>query len=669
MDEELEFILDRVTRHDNSRAVYKDMAENWVNMWRLDPGFTKPLKEAIAKGLEQVILPTPFNVVNLSQRLLSTTPRIDVIPQNIGDKESEDWAFATEKWLSAMWPQVNKLQRRNILADNIWYSLVYGRHVFDVRWIREQLPAALRKSTFPISIRALIPTNVGIQQGPYCTEFAYHKYETTLLEVLRRWPDLKNAKHGTALYNKVDALKNSNQTSETEKVCVIDYWATDPDDGWVGNAVMVDDEFAKPYKPTDYPLIPIICGRGDYGVGLGDEFDGLSILHSIDKLWQYQCRLASQMATGLMWYFWPEFLVINDNNLDVSDVEVGPGLIQQAPAGTHIDQVTMDPNVPLAEQVYSQLEGYVQQSTYPDVMYGKAPGELTAGYGVSLLSDAAKGRIKNFQESLEMSLESVNELVLALVEKFGGSKGVDIYGVNERDNEKYRLTLNKKMIGGTYCNKVHITPALPTDDLQRVLQGIQLSDKKKISDQTLRDKYLGIEVPSDESRRIALEEVMQSDEFREYRMRKALVEYVGEKDALNMIYQAGQKAQALMPPAPAGYTYQLGENGTVELVKQPPQPPPGPPTPPAGPLPEGPMPPGMPMPPGPPGPGGPAPSLQPEATLAPPMGGGIPPVLQGQLEGEALGLPQAGNPAVFQNLVNPELTPDQQLRLSAGLPL
>lgn len=654
MDEQLEFILDRVARHDSERQPYKDMAEKWVRMWKLDPGFTKPLAEAISKGLEQVILPTPFNVVNLSQRLLSTTPRINVIPQDVGNKESEEYAEQCEKWLMAMWRVVNRQQRRNILADNIWYSLVYGRFVFDVRWIKDMLPPLLRKTAFPISIRTLNPVNVGIQQGPYCTEFAYHKYEATLLEVLRRWPDLKEADSSSKLGLKIAEMGRSGARTEDEKVCVIDYWATDPDEGWVGNGVLVEDEFAKPYKNTSYPYIPIIAGRGDYAVGLGDEFDGLSILHSIDGLWQYQCRLASQMATGLLWYFWPEFLVSNENGHNIDDVQIGPGLIEPVPPGTKVDQVTMNPNVPLAQAVYSQLEGYVQQSTYPEVMYGQAPGELQAGYGVSLLSDAAKGRIKNFQESLEMALVHVNELVLALVEKKGGKAGVDIYGVSERNNEKYRLNLNKKMINGVYHNDVRIAPALPIDDMQRVVQGTQLANSKYISAQTLRDKYLGVEVPTDETRRITLEEAMQSDELRPYRLRRALEEYFG-KEAYTIMFGTD-----LMPPPPEGYEWVMGENGKVELKKAGPQMPPG-----GGPEQggSGGMPPmGGPMPP----PGGPP--LQPEATLVPPMGGGIPPVLQGQLEGESLGLPQAGDPLMLDMALNTMGSPNEQMRMAAGLP-
>lgn len=667
MDETLEFVLDRVTRHDQARSAAKDMAEHWVSMWKLDPGFTKPIQEAIAKGLEQVILPTPFNVVNLSQRLLSTTPRIDVIPTDIANKDSERNAELSEKWLTAMWKAVNKQARRNLLADNIWTSLVYGKHVFDVRWIYDQLPSALRKTNLPFAIRTLRPTDVGIEQGPYTTEFAYHRYETTLLEVLRRWPELKNAPTGSALRSKIDNYEVNQRKTEDQLVLVTDYWATEPEDGDIWNGVMVEDEWAKRYERTSYPMIPIIVGRGDYAVGVGDEFDGLSILHSIDGLWQYQCRLASQMATGLMWYFWPHFLIENENNTPMDDIELVPGGQDQVPSGTKVQQVSMNPNVPLAQEVYQQLEGYVQQSTYPDVMYGKAPGELTAGYGVSLLSDAAKGRVKNFQEGLEMSLTHVNELVLALVEKKGGKKGVSIYGVDEREGQKYSLTISKETIQGVYCNEVHIAPALPHDDLQMVVQGKQLADSKYISSQTLRDKYLAIQSPTDETRRIALEEAMQSDELRAYRLRKAMEDYYGAEDALTIIFSAGDQAQGLMPPAPEGYEWTMGENGKVTLKRSAPQGSPGgsTPAPDAG---SGtPMPGAGPLPPGPPPPatGG----AQPPATLVPPMGGGIPPVLQGQVEGENLGLPQAGDPLLFQQAMGNPLQPQEEMNLSAGMPM
>jgi hypothetical protein len=59
-----------------------------------------------------------------------------------------------------------------------------------------------------------------------------------------------------------------------------------------------------------------------------------------------------------------------------------------------------------------QIDGAMQESTFPGVMYGKAPGDLQAGFGVSLLADQAKGRIRAPLENLEFALAQVNEMVL-----------------------------------------------------------------------------------------------------------------------------------------------------------------------------------------------------------------------------------------------------------------
>jgi len=665
MDDTLDFILDRVNRHDMERSGYKERAYRSIKMWKNDPEFKLPLKESILKGMEQVVLPTPYNTVNLGQRLLSSTPRVQIIPSDITDAESEGNAEKCEKWVNAMWPVINQQQRRNVISDNIWNVLTLGRYVFDVRWIKDQLPELQKKKAFPFSIRALNPLEVGIKMGPYMPEFAYHMYESTVMEVIRRWKDLKDTSSDSVFGKKYEYYKLNNQTTEDTTVTVIDYWATDPDDGSIYNAVLIDDEYGKPYNVTSYPAIPLIGGRGDFGFGLGDEFDGLGILHSIDGLWQYQCRLASQMATGILWYFWPEWLVTNELGHNIDDVQIGPGQTETAPPGTRVEQIKMDPNVPLAQEVYQLLNNHVEQGTFSPILFGQSPAEIKSGYGVSLLSNAATGKIKNFQESLEQGLSHVIELVLCLTEKKAGKAGVDIWGIDDRGREKYRLNISKKEIEGNYANRVSLAVALPTDDLQRVVQGTQLVDRKVISMQSMRDDWIGEEAPSNETERVALEEFMQSDEMRPYRLRTVAVRYFGEEQAMKMMY-----GTELMPPAPDGYEYFLDEKSNVTLRKIPPQPP-GPPEgemPPEGMPPEGGMPPGGPpmgpegMPPEGMPPGMPGGEMMPPSQ--PPGMPGIPPVMQGQLEGESLGLPQDVDPLLMQAAVGQPT--DQELLAMSG---
>jgi hypothetical protein len=641
------------------------MTEQWERMWQGDPGFGRTLAEMVNEGKEQVILPIPFNVVNLSQRLLSTTPRINVTPSSLSERTSVENAELCEKWLSAFLKRVNRDQKRNVMADIIWYALVRGRFALEVKWVKDQLPKLRQKTQLPISFRALDPVNVGSWSNANYVEWVYHTYDTSLLEVLRRWPELKKANpHGT-LGTKLYQLDKKTGQGEDLSVCVIDFWYISEKDGSVWNAVLIDDEFAKePMPEPAYSDLPIIVGRGDYGVNIGDEWDGLSILQPINGLWQYQCRLASQMATGLLWYFWPAIAVSNEFGANIDDIDVGPGVQTQVPWGTKIDVINIQPDVRLADTVNAVITSSVQQATYPDVMYGQAPGSLQAGYGVSLLSDAARGRIKAYAEALEMVISHALSLVLSQVEEMGGEDGVDINLYDERNDEKLRLTLKPDNIQGNYEVEVKITPNIPSDDQARVTLGMRLADSHYISGQTLRDKYLDVMVPTDEMKRITYEEAMQSDEARNFRIRKALEEYWGIDDALKVMYDT-----PIMPKPPEGMHWmQDFPDGPVYLMPgapmggqgQPPGGPPGMGGPPPGP--PGPPPGGM---------GGPPP-LQPPGIQGPEGGNLMAPAQMGMIEPEMLGMPAGGgppmDPALFAEMMGQPLPPGEELNLAAGLP-
>jgi hypothetical protein len=190
-------ILERVGRTEGEMEQYRQIADVWESMWRLQV-FKRTPKQAIEQdGQEQVTLPTPFNIVNLAQRLFSTTPKIDVPPLQ-ATKEADDGAAKCEQWLQAMWQAVNRQQRRNIIADATWWTMVRGRNVFEVKWVEDDLPEKLRKKRLPILVRTLDPLNVGIKHGPLFVQWAYHKYTDDRLNVQSRYPKLKLLKNSVA---------------------------------------------------------------------------------------------------------------------------------------------------------------------------------------------------------------------------------------------------------------------------------------------------------------------------------------------------------------------------------------------------------------------------------------------------------------------------------------
>ena len=409
-------------------------------------------------------------------------------------------------------------------------------------------------------------------------QLRFSQYTQKISQVIQRYPNIKRR----------DSIKDKLRQDKATEIDVIDFWWAG-DEGEIWNAVLVDDDFTKKPVETDYPMIPIIEGFGDSAPISGETFKGMSVLHPMRDLFFYNCRLVSQMATGVQYYFWPMLIATNEEGREIEDFEIKPGQILRPPPGTKIDQIAPAPNVPLAQAVIGMVDGNIQQSSFPGVLYGQAPGELQAGYGVSLLSDAAKGRVNQVRFNLERTLEYTNQLVLAMVEEFGEDDGVTVWGKNERAGNFYSVTLTKDDIEGYYENRVTITPAIPADIVQRQTLAIRMMEAGIISKRTVRDKFLDISLPEDEAVRVAIEQALQSEELTPKVILDALREYFPDDweikiagTSLEQVAMAEQ--QALNPPPP-----------------QPPMPPPGM----FGNGPQA-MPPGMPpMPPGMMGPGGP----------------------------------------------------------------
>jgi hypothetical protein len=352
----------------------------------------------------------------------------------------------------------------------------------------------------------------------------------------------------------------------------------------------------------------------------------------------------------------------------------------------------LSPNVPLAQAMMEKIDGNMQEATFPRVMYGDA-GQMQAGFGVDLLSGAAKGRIKSAVENLEFAIARVNEMALALVKEFGSSKGVDVWGMDERTNSPYRLSLTPKDIDDYRDTTVSLKPQIPQDNQAKQTLGLRWVEGKIMSRRTYRDKIMDISLPADEDARIELEQALEAPPMQPWVATAALNKYLGP-DWAQMMGTDGQLPPPFgPPPQPPGPP--PGPGGPM-----PPQggPPPGPPPPqgPPGPMPPPGMPPGMPppgMPPElmaqmmaqqggmPPGMGGPPPGMPPEmmgggppgmppgqppAMLVPPQGGGIPPEMQGQLTPESLGLGSTPNPLQFAALTGQEIPPADELKILAG---
>lgn len=615
---------------EEKRAPYVKLASKWEKMWCLDL-YEKPrVKAAEEDGQEQVTLPTPYNVVNLAERLITTIPDIHCPSPAATDVDDADAALR-QKWLKAMWQRANKQARKDVVGNAWWQGLVRGKGAFEIKWVEDALPKRLRDRRMPIHIRTLDPFNCGFVHGELFTEVGFHKYTQSRKLASHRYPKLKRK-----LYDKRNHPQN--KPADDDEVEIIDYWYVSFEDGSVWNCILVDGHFAKQPTKTDYIDIPIIEFQGDDAPAAKEEMKSLSILHPIKDLWEYESTLASQIATGVLWYFWPHISVQNEYGAEIPDRPIRPGETQQYPFGTKIEFHQMQPNVPMAERMLALADASVQQGTFPGVMYGQEPGSLQAGYGVSLLSDAAKGRVNKPRRNLERAMELVNEIALALVEEMGGEDGVSVWGEAPEMGGIYSCHLFPEQIGGNYDNQVTISPNVPMEELQKATLGLRMVDNYTISRQTYRNKFLKDVLPEDEQRRIELERAFQDPEYRPFVNYRTLQEYFGpnweqvRKEWMDnfVMEQASRNAAAQQ---------------VMQQAMQPPQP-------------QGPPPPGDGM-----------PQASPQSPAM--MSGMAPPIMEGQLTPEALGItPGDLPPEAYQALVDEEMMPaeeaEQMMRSAMG---
>lgn len=639
---ELEDIQARVSRtEDEQQELFKKM-DAWEQMWNLDAGFRKTWRESVLQdGAEQVTTPDPYNAILLAMRLIPSEPKIEV-PQRDETEEAKDAAEQVERFLTAIYPRINYQQDMNFVEDHKWQLFTLGNSPIQVLWIRDSLPEKLRTKQLPFMIRTLDPRNVGVKRGPLYTEWAYHKYEAEKVDVRQEYPNL----------TKWDEPKPTNKVGdESSLVTVTDFWYR-AKNGDVWHSILVDNEFALAPKKTDYPVIPIIYAKGDHG--------GMSLLHAMDGLWQYKCRLSSNLGTSVLWYTHPFFAIETPMGQEIDDWEVKPLSTQQVPEGTKIQTVNPQPNTGLIEQMLAKVDASLQQSAFPGVLYGDA-GNMQAGYGINILSQSASGRVQAVREAMERSLMQLNELILMLIDAFDDDDdGVELWGRDPGSEKLYKTSINKEQIGSYYENSVMLKVSTPQDDIALQTLGIRLADGKYISKQTFRDKYLKITVPGDEEKRIMAEMALENPE-----VQKVL-------SVANLIKTHPNTWEALV----VGTELEQIANRIVETVTGIPM---EKPEPEQHMMPDGTMMPGATHPGAPPmgqpaemmqgpPPGMPPPSMQPPAELIPPMGGGIPPEMQGQIQGETLGMDPAMNPALLAQMMGEALPPGDELDALAGPP-
>lgn len=671
-------IKDLVAETERKRSNWSIWADEWERLWRLcdfndDPKDTKDLD-----GIRSVVMPDPFNIIQLLQRMVADDMRVE-IPSLSVKEDDEDRSELLEEWLVACDFESNRMRGRNHVNDMVWQSGVLGRGAARVIYTGGILPDGMDWK-LPIAREILDPRNVGIARTYYGTEWGYHKYKQTRSYIERYYPKFKLE----------DKDKFTPRNYWNDKYTVIDFWAWHK--GKVWHTVTIDDKFAMSPKATDYPDVPIVEWYAD-GAPVDDEMGrSLSILHPIRDVYQTKNDFISTMVTGMEYHYNP---MIVTTNMGEQRLQFGPGSRVDKREDQQLEAFRVEPNVPMAQNMLSLLQTGIDQATFATSTYGDGPGGVTAGFAINNLAQASRARANVIRGNIEAALEAQNQILLGIVDRVASDEGIEIFGRSSRGDRGKPLRLTAKNVKGNYANRVNCTPEQTTDDNQKIMTWMSMVDKGIVSKMLMRNRVINVAMPRDEETRVAAEQALMMPEIQQKTTLRALQKTRKQEDWELLIVGTPLQAlheQEMQWREQKGHEAELAKQQRAEekrqkqlqeqMAQMPPPMPPGmmpggmPPEGPPGIPPPGMMPPGMP-PMGPPSGGGPLPPMGPPPMQGPPVGPptgpdmqppgltGIPPGMAGQFNPDALGIPP-GAPGMFDQLMTGQGPTDEELLRSTG---
>lgn len=530
---DLDTVKECVADTESKRASLVAQMKIYERAWRLDFWSPDDKRKAKAEGRKLYTSPAPRNVVSLALNLISGTVRVQC-PSYESTAEEVDASNKRSQFLELLIQKQTKFNRMGLIDALGWYALVRGRICLQVAWVYDSLTPTQRILTPPLLYRALDPIGVGVERDQLGTKWAYHKYKEKVVKAKLRFPEVWERQPPDA----------------DDEVTITDFYYHDK--GGVYNAILIDDEFAKKPKKTQFPLIPILERGNDPTPSANERWGSASILEGMMETWAELNFLHSMHLTSIGKYFWPALYYTNVENEVVPPLDTGMGAVNELPPGTQfVNPPDNKPDVALATSAIEMLSQYEQQSTFTDVMFGDT-GQMRAAYGYNLMASTALRRISATKEQMQSLLEDANEFSLWAVKKYAPS-GVSIYGYDSSEGSATSVTLSSDDIGERFDNTVDVQCIIPGAEIQDMLSGMQLVNSKIISKGTFRRNWLPADkrTPIDEEIRVLVERIEEDPDLLRERIRAAYAEYYGyDLPPAEPDFQATPQVQAA-PPAPA----------------------------------------------------------------------------------------------------------------------
>ena len=493
-------------------------------------------------GERRITLAKPMNIVDLAVGILTANDLNVQVVASEDEDETRKRASLIEQFLDGVLYVNSERQETDLRYDWTFHQTRDGavaiRSIWDPSFDRtlqadtfEELPLVVDV----IPAKYMFPEPGG-KQGRW--KWVFYAMERSVSDVEQEYGEL----------DKFRTMNGANK--ETRKGTFLDYWAEVPtvtEEGVtyeIHNAVLYDGRIIIPPRVMEgYRDIPYTFMFYKPVGKVNPEDWGQSALRPIENLvGELEWRINRQ--TRMLNVFANMPLVARVRDGRPVKVDAAFGDVVSLGEGEDLAFPQWPGQPPDAKDQMQMVNAEIQEGSFPQSMYGEGPG-MASGYAMSQLGDAGRIRLTQPQKQQERALAVWARKTLCLLREFAPDLAVQVYG------KLKGVPFNTKLTGNDtegFRVDFQLKPKFPNDESRKVAMATQTKDT--LSSETRMERYLDVQQPDQEVRKVLREQAEQHPAMVEFQMMAEFERLAaqGNKAAQQML--AKMQAEGMSPNKP-----------------------------------------------------------------------------------------------------------------------
>lgn len=473
-------------QHSKRIGMIRDVMDKYKRIYKNLDKDAKDTKTPLIKTPRgEAIVDVMFSLLTFGAELTT-----QILPLKTGAQEQ---ALCTklERGLGGVQFEIESRTGKVPYHDGVHWFLVKGMGV----WRTYYRPSP--EGVCPLYVEALDP------------QFVYPVEEDRLLwvvdereryvgELRENLKVLRKARKGRLAW-KVPSFEDK---QDTDKITVLRY----TDEDW--EALKIGEEYVY-IRPNLLDFIPYAIGKCRRTPDSDTAWQAQGILAPMLALLELETEILTKYGTAMSLFFYPHIIGQTPDNRAIV-FSATPGNVDNIPYETKLTVMNLASNREEITALMSQAQALMSLIGMPMVMFGEPPGQVQAGYPMSLLMGAASRRLDRERGQLEWGLSRCVEHQLRMIDKFGGLDGgfpVYVQPEEGKRGRKALMSLTDKDVAGHFRAKVTLSPKLPQDYMQlatiaRLLRQENKLGEPLVSDRWIREDLFEMGSPEEEEERI-----------------------------------------------------------------------------------------------------------------------------------------------------------------------